>query len=317
MRAYIIRRLIAAIPTMLLVSIIVFLLVRLIPGDVIDAMAGAAWGVDQFDRAALEAELGLDVPIYVQYFRWLGSIVLRGDLGDSLWRNIPVIDLLRARWGVTFQLGLMGLLVAQSIAIPIGILSAIRQDTMVDYIGRSFAIFCIAVPGFWLGTMIIVFPSIWWRWSPPAIWISFSDNPIASLQMTILPAIVLGMALAGITMRLTRTMMLEVLRQDYIRTAWAKGLPESVIIRRHALKNALIPVITLVGIQLPVLVGGSVIVEEIFNLPGAGRLVLSAIIARDYTIVSGAMLIIGWFIVLVNLGVDLMYGVMDPRIRYN
>ena len=315
MRAYVVRRLLAAIPTMILVSMIVFLLMRLIPGDVIDAMAGAAWGIDQLDRAALEAELGLDAPIHIQYFRWLGD-VLRGDLGDSLWKKTPVIELLKQRWPVTFQLGLMGLIIAQLIALPVGIISAVRQNAISDYFARSLAILFIAIPGFWLGTMIIVFPSIWWRWAPPAIFVQFADDPVGGMRMAILPAIVLGMAMSGMTMRLTRTMMLEVLRQDYIRTAWSKGLKERLIVWRHALKNALIPVVTLIGIQLPVLIGGSVIVEEIFSLPGVGRLMLDAIIDRDYAIVSGTMLIIGWFIVAANLLVDLLYAVMDPRISY-
>jgi peptide/nickel transport system permease protein len=256
------------------------------------------------------------VPVHIQYFRWLGDILFRGDLGDSIWKKTPVLELLRQRWPVTLQLGLMGLIVAQLIALPIGILSAVRQDTLTDYAARSLAILFIAIPGFWLGTMIIVFPSIWWRLAPPAIWVPFANDPIASIKMTILPAIVLGMSMSGMTMRLTRTMMLEVLRQDYIRTAWSKGLKERLVVWRHALKNALIPVITLIGIQLPVLVGGSVIVEEIFSLPGVGRLLLTAIIDRDYAIVSGTMLIIGWFIVVANLAVDLLYAVMDPRISY-
>ena len=194
--------------------------------------------------------------------------------------------------------------------------SALRQDTWGDYIARSFAIFCIAIPGFWLGTMMIVFPSIWWGWSPPIILIPFVEDPLGNLKMFLLPAIVLGMAMSGMTMRLTRTMMLEVLRQDYIRTAWAKGLKEGVVVTRHALKNALIPVITLIGIQLPVMVGGSVIIEQIFSLPGMGRLVLDAILARDYTIVSGVMLVLAEVVVLTNLLVDVVYGYLDPRIHY-
>jgi len=316
MRAYVIRRLLLAIPTMFLVSIIIFVLMRLIPGDVIDAMAAGAWGIDQMDRAAIEKALGLDVSIPVQYGRWIGGVLLRGDLGTSLWKDIPVIELLAARWPVTFELGLMGLLVAQLIALPVGIYSALRQDTWGDYVARSFAIFCIAVPGFWLGTMVIVFPSIWWGWTPPITLIRFAEDPAGNLQMFVLPAIVLGMATSGLTMRLTRTMMLEVLRQDYVRTAWAKGLREAVVVRRHAVKNALIPVITLIGIQLPVVVGGSVIIEQIFSLPGMGRLVLDSILIRDYTIVSGAMLVLGWFTVLSNIAVDVVYGLLDPRIHY-
>jgi len=316
MRTYIIRRVLLMIPTMFIVSFIIFFLVRLIPGDVIDAMAAGAWGIEQMDRTAIEEALGLDVSIPVQYGRWIGNIILHGDLGTSLWKDTPVVELIAEKWPVTFELGFLGLIVAQLIALPVGIYSALRQDTWGDYIARSFAIMCIAIPGFWLATMIIVFPSIWWGWSPPIYVIPFTEDPIGNLQMFILPAIVLGMAMSGMTMRLTRTMMLEVLRQDYIRTAWAKGLRERVVIIGHALKNALIPVITLIGIQLPVMVGGSVIIEQIFSLPGIGRLMLNSILDRDYTIVSGVMLVLGGVILLNNLMIDLTYGYLDPRVHY-
>ncbi len=316
MRSYIIRRLLLAIPTMLIVCIIIFVLIRLVPGNILDAMAAAAWGIDQMDRAAIAKALGLDVSIPVQFMRWISAIVLHGDLGKSLWKEIPVTELIAARWPVTAELGILGLIIAQLIALPIGIYSALRQDTWGDYLARSFAIFCIAVPGFWLGTMVIVFPSIWWGWTPPISLIKFSEDPIGNLEMFILPALVLGMSTSGLTMRLTRTMMLEVLRQDYVRTAWAKGLREGVVVRRHAVKNALIPVITLIGIQLPVLVGGSVIIEQIFSLPGMGRLVLDAVLVRDYPIVSGVMVVLGWFTVFSNLLVDVAYGLLDPRIHF-
>jgi len=326
MRTYIIRRLLLVIPTVFLASIIIFFLIRLIPGDVVDAMVadfGAAVGVTT--RPALEKALGLDVPILTQYGRWIGVVpqadgsisgILQGDLGNSLWRKTPVVDDLLARWPITLELGLMGLIVAQLIALPIGIYSALRQDTWGDYIARSFAIMCIAIPGFWLATMIIVFPSIWWGWSPPIYVIPFTEDPIGNLKMFIVPAIVLGMAMSGMTMRMTRTMMLEVLRQDYIRTAWAKGLRERVVILRHALKNALIPVITVIGIQVRIVIGGTVIIEEIFNLPGLGRLVVSATLERDYTLLSGVMLLIAVAVVLINLMVDLAYAYLDPRLQY-
>ncbi|GAH68647.1 unnamed protein product, partial [marine sediment metagenome] len=211
---------------------------------------------------------------------------------------------------------ILALIVAQLIALPIGIYSALRQDTWGDYIGRSFAILCIAVPSFWVATMVIVFPSKWWGWSPPIMLIRFTEDPIGNLQMFIVPAIVLGMAMSGMTMRMTRTMMLEVLRQDYIRTAWAKGLRERVVIIRHALKNALIPVITVIGFQLPVMIGGAVIIEQIFCLPGMGRLLVNATLGRDYMVVSGIMLILGFGMVFINLMVDLTYGFLDPRIHY-
>jgi len=181
---------------------------------------------------------------------------------------------------------------------------------------RSFAIACIAIPGFWLGTLIIVFPSIWWGYSPPLILIPFTDDPIGNLRMFIIPAIVLGMSMAGMTMRMTRTMMLEVMRQDYIRTAWAKGLRERVVVMRHALKNALIPVVTLIGLYTPLLIGGTVIIEQIFVLPGMGRLLIEAILMRDYIMVMGVMVFFGVGLVFINLAVDLTYGFLDPRIHY-
>jgi len=324
MRAYIIRRLLILIPTLIVVSLLIFFLTELIPGNIIDAML-ASPGAEEIDREAVALKLGLDAPLLVQYGRWMGiapqvdgsfSGILQGDFGISWRLGIPVVKLLATTWPVTIQLGLMGLITAQLIALPVGIYSAIRQDSWGDYIGRSFAILCISLPGFWLATLIIVFPSIWWRYMPPIMFIPFTEDPIGNLKMVIVPAMVLGMALTGLTMRMTRTMMLEVLRQDYVRTAWAKGLKERVVIVRHALKNALIPVITIVGIQVPYVVGGTVIIERIFMLPGMGRLIISAVLNRDYPLVSGVLLIFSVIIVLINLMVDLTYGFLDPRIHY-
>ncbi len=277
------------------------------------------------DRSYLERELGLDVPVYVQYGRWLGLVpradgkisgLLQGDLGRSLWSRNPVMDDIVARWPVTVELGLIALIIAQLIALPPGIISALRQDTWSDYAARSFAIACIAVPDFWVGTMIIVFPSIWWGYMPPLKYVTLAQDPIGNLKMMIIPAIVLGMSLSGLTMRMTRTMMLEVLRQDYVRTAWAKGLREIAVIVRHVLKNALIPVVTIVGLRLAVLVGGTVIIEQIFVLPGMGRLLIQAITQRDYPMVSAIMLFFAIVMVAANLLVDLTYGLLNPRIHY-
>ncbi|MBA7565767.1 Dipeptide transport system permease protein DppB [subsurface metagenome] len=326
MRVYIIRRLLLMIPTVALATFMIFFTMRLIPGDIIDAMAeviGTAGGV--MDRAAIEKELGLDVPILTQYGRWIGVVpgadgsfsgIFQGDLGTSLWKGTPVVEKIASKWPVTLELGFLALIVAQLIALPVGIFSALRQDTWGDYIARSFAIFCIAVPGFWLATMVIVFPSIWWGYMPSIILIPFTEDPIGNLRMFIIPAIILGMLLSGMTMRMTRTMMLEVLRQDYIRTAWAKGLRERAVVIRHGLKNALIPVITVIGFQVPVLIGGTVIIEQIFMLPGMGRLVIEATQQRDYTVISGVLLLFAGVVVLTNLMVDLTYGYLDPRVRY-
>ncbi len=329
MRSYIIRRLLLAIPTVLLVSLIIFFMIRLIPGDVIDAMAArlsaSGGGTLIVNRAALEHSLGMDVPIFTQYGRWLGVVpgadgsfsgLFHGDLGISLLERVPVLEQIATRWPVTLELSLLGLIIAQLIALPIGIYSALRQDTWGDYMGRSFAIFCIAVPYFWVGTMAIVFLSMWWGYMPPLRLAPFAEDPIGNLKSFMLPSVILGMAISGTTMRMTRTMMLEVLRQDYIRTAWAKGLKEKVVITRHALKNALIPIVTIIGSHLPALIGGTVIIETIFLLPGMGRLLVEATQYRDYPVVSGVMILFGVGLVLINLGVDLTYAYLDPRIRY-
>ena len=317
MRAYIIRRLLLVIPTLLILSLIVFFSVRFIPGDTIDAMLGTVDFSAEVDREALERMLGLDVPGYVQYVRWLGDIFLYGSLGNSLVGNRDAIEeTIVSRLPVTIQLGLMSIVIGLVIALPIGIYSAIRQDTSADYVGRSVAIVGLATPNFWLAMMVMLYPVIWWGWAPPMEVIRFTEDPLGSLGVFIIPSLILGTYLSAATMRITRTMMLEVLRQDYIRTAWSKGLSERVVVVRHAIKNALIPIVTLVGLQLPILVGGSVIMENIFNLPGLGRLMLAALTDRDYTMVSGVNLVFGTAVVGVNLMVDLLYGYLDPRARY-
>ncbi len=317
MRAYIIRRLLLVIPTLLILSLIVFFSVRFIPGDTIDAMLGTVDFSAEVDREALERMLGLDVPGYVQYVRWLGDIFLRGSLGRSLVGNRDTIEeTIVSRLPVTIQLGLMSIVIGLVIALPIGIYSAIRQDTSADYVGRSVAIVGLATPNFWLAMMVMLYPVIWWGWAPPMEVIQFTEDPLGSLGVFIIPSLILGTYLSAATMRITRTMMLEVLRQDYIRTAWSKGLRERAVVVRHAIKNALIPIVTLVGLQLPILVGGSVIMENIFNLPGLGRLMLAALTDRDYPMVSGVNLVFGAAVVGVNLMVDLLYGYLDPRVRY-
>lgn len=317
MRAYFIKRLLALIPTLVFATLIVFFLIRLVPGDIIDLMV-SQHDVSEVEvtRKTLEKALGLDVPIYVQYYRWMKGIVLHGDLGNTLWVETPVTEEIMARLPVTLELGIIGLVIGFSLAIPIGVYSAIRQDTAGDYIGRTIAILGVAIPGFWLGTMIVVYPALWWDWSPSIELYSLREDPWENFKMFIIPGAVMGFGLSGVTMRMTRAMMLEVLRQDYIRTAWAKGLRERIVIVRHALKNALIPVITLVGLYVPILVGGSIIMEQIFVLPGLGLLMIESINQRDYPIISGLMLLIGVVILVINLLVDLSYGFLDPKVRY-
>ena len=244
MRAHIIRRLLLVIPTLFILSILVFLSVRFIPGDVIDVMQGRLGGLGRVDRAALEQMLGLDQPVYVQYGRWLGDILLHGSLGRSLMGDWSVEEKILGRLPVTIELGVLSIVIGLSIALPVGIYSAIRQDTAVDYAGRSIAILGLATPNFWLALMVMIYPAVWWGWSPPMRLITFSEDPLGNLGMFLIPSLILGTYLAAATMRMTRTMMLEVLRQDYIRTAWSKGLKERVVVVRHAVKNVLIPVVT-------------------------------------------------------------------------
>ena len=315
MRAYLGRRLLALIPTLFFASRIVFISMRLIPGDVIDLMLAQNDIVTGQDRAKIEAALGLDQPVYVQYFRWIGD-ALTGDLGSSLWQNVPVTDQLLVSLPITFDLGLLALIVALSVSIPIGVYSAMRQDTAGDYIARSFSLVMLAIPSFWLGPLVIVFPSVWWRWAPELEYIPFFDDPIANLKHMIIPAILLGLSMSAVTMRMTRTMMLEVMRQDYIRTARAKGVGEKLLVMRHALRNGLIPVITLIGLQAPLLIGGAVILEQIFVVPGMGLLLLEAVFQRDYPVISGVFLVVGVGVLVINLLVDLSYGWLDPKVRH-
>jgi len=273
----------------------------------------------------------LDVPVHVQYGRWIGVLptpdwvtgeshfkgLLQGTLGQSLLRGREAVEeKIIGRLPVTIELGLMAIVIGLVIALPVGIYSAIRQDTVADYVGRSIAIMGLATPNFWLALMVMIYPAIWWGWAPPMRLIPFTEDPLGNLAMFLIPSLILGTAMAAATMRMTRTMMLEVLRQHYIRTAWSKGLNERVVIMRHAVKIALIPVVTLIGLQLPLLVGGSVIMENIFNLPGIGRLLLNALQNRDYPVVSGVNLFFATGVIGVNLMIDLLYPYLDPRVRY-
>jgi peptide/nickel transport system permease protein len=316
MGAYLVRRLLGAVVALFFVTIVVFFSIRLIPGNIVDIMVQDHQTWTPTTAQEIKAKLGLDVPVYVQYGRWIRGIVLHGDFGTSLWTGIPVIESLKNRLPVSAELGVLAILIALILALPIGVYSAIRQDTIADYLGRSFAIICICVPSFWLGTMVMVFPSIWWGWTPSMQYISLVQDPLGNLQMFTIPAAILGMAMSGATMRMTRTMMLEVLGQDYIRTAWSKGLRERTVIIRHALRNALIPIVTTIGVQIPIVIGGSVVVEQIFNLPGMGALMLQILSTRDYPVVSGINLFIAFFVLVVNTVVDMTYAYLDPRIHY-
>ena len=334
MRAYIVRRLLLIIPTLFILTILVFLSVRFLPGDVVDAMANRmqSYGAAiEIDRELTMRYLGLDVPVYVQYGRWIGVLptpdwftgeshfkgLLHGTLGESwMFGGFSIEERIIGRLPLTIQLGVMAIVIGLVIALPVGIYSAIRQDTAADYAGRSIAIIGMSVPNFWLALMVMIFPAIWWGWAPPMEWVPFTEDPLGNLGVLLIPSLILGTAMSAGTMRLTRTMMLEVLRQDYIRTAWSKGLNERVVVLRHATKNAIIPVVTLMGMQLPLLIGGSVIIENMFNLPGLGRLFLTSLEGRDYPVVSAVNLVFATVVIGVNLIIDLLYPFLDPRVRY-
>ena len=313
MRQYALKRLLLVVPTLLLVSAIVFSLTRLIPGDVVVLMFEEKAYAE--DLEALRAKLGLDQPLYIQYFTWLGRVA-RGDLGESLWTKRPVLEELARRLPISIELGTMAIAFALCGALPVGVLSAIRQDTLKDYAARSLAIIGLSVPSFWKATLVIVLPSIWFGWTPPLQFTPFWQDPWQHVSQFLLPAVILGIASAAGIMRLTRALMLEVLRQDYIRTAWSKGMRERRVILRHALKNAVIPVVTIIGIQAGQIAGGTVIMETIFGLPGMGRFLVDAIAQRDYPVVQGVNLLVASIIVGINLLVDMTYAYLDPRIRY-
>src|SRR4030095_396053 len=313
MRQYVLKRLLLVVPTLLLVSIIVFSLNHMLPGDVVVLMfEEKAYAKD---LETLRAKLGLDRPLYIQYFSWIGQ-VMGGDLGESLWTKRPVLEEIMRRLPVSLKLGAMAIIVALCIALPIGVLSAIRQDTLKDYMARSAAIVGLSVPPFWKATLVIVLPSIWFGWAPPLQFTPFSENHCQHLSQFILPAIILGIAPGASLMRLTRALMLEVLRQDYIRTAWSKGMREPRVVLRHALKNAVTPVVTLLGLQIVQIANGTVILETIFGLPGVGRFLVHAMFQRDYTVVQGVILFTSSIIVVVNLLVDTTYAYFDPTLRH-
>jgi len=317
MQRYIARRLMLMIPTLLGVTFVVFIMVRAVPGDVIDQILGDFGAGDTATKEALRKEYSLDGNIVQQYVTWLADVV-RLDFGNSIISNRDVIGELSNYLPVTLELSVLAIFFSLLIALPIGIISAIRQDTMIDYFCRSFAISLLAVPGFWVGLMLITMAGRYFTWGvPPKNYIAFTDDPIGNLRMLAVPAMILGAGLSGGVMRFTRSTMLEVLRQDYVRTAWSKGLRERVIITRHVMRNALIPVVTVVGLQLPILVGGTVIIETVYSIPGMGRYYISSVNQLDYPVIQAINVLVALVVVFANLGVDLIYSVLDPRIRYS
>ncbi len=300
-------------PVLFGISVLVFGLVHLIPGDVAQILLGTQATDQQIET--LRRSFGLDRPLPVQYLDWV-SHVLQGDFGVSLRTSRPVLPDLVSRFGVTLQLSVVSMVIALAVAIPLGVASAANRGRTSDALSRVLALLGLSIPNFWLGTMLILFVSLILHWLPPVGFVSLLDNPWLGLQTLILPSLALGTAVAAFIMRMVRSSLLEVLRQDYIRTANAKGLRDNVVLYRHALKNAFIPVLTVIGVQIGYLLGGAVIIESIFSLPGMGRFLLDSINNRDYSIVQGGVLLIALIFSLVNLSVDLVYGWLDPRIRY-
>lgn len=313
MTQYVARRVLAIVPVLFGISVLVFVLVHLIPGDVAQILLGTQATQEQIET--LRRTYGLDRPLPLQYADWLSHVV-RGDFGVSLRTSRPVLPDLVSRFGVTVQLTSLSMVIALLVAIPLGVASAANRGRRSDAISRVVALLGLSIPNFWLGTMLILFVSVVLKWLPPPGFVSLLDNPWLAIQTLILPSLALGTAVAAFIMRMVRSSLLEVLRQDYIRTAHAKGLGEQVVLYRHALKNAFIPVLTVIGVQIGYLLGGAVIIESIFSLPGMGRFLLDSINNRDYSIVQGGVLFIALIFSVVNLLVDLVYGWLDPRIRY-
>jgi peptide/nickel transport system permease protein len=313
MREYLLKRTLLIVPTLFLVSILVFMLMHMRSGDVVIQMLEGYAYADTVE--ALRRELGLDKPLHEQYLAWMGG-VLQGDLGRSLWTKEPILMEFARRFPVTLELTFLTILVSVTFGIGVGVLSAVRQETWVDYLGRVVAILALAVPYFWLAILVVVLPAIYWRWTPLWTYVPLSTDALENLKIMIFPALVFGVSRAGPIMRITRSAMLEVQRQDYIRTAWAKGLPERSVILRHAIKNALIPVVSIIGLQIHFYLGGTVIIESIFRLPGMGSFFFEALIRRDFPVVQSVNLIVATFALLLNLIVDFSYAYLDPRIRY-
>jgi peptide/nickel transport system permease protein len=314
MGQYVAKRVIFAIGVLFVISIVVFTAVRMIPGDVCRIVLGTP-DVTEAQCNAIRAELGIDEPVVTQYLKYMGGI-LTGDWGTTLLSKRPVWDEMKDRIPLTLELTLLSTVFAFIIALPIGIISAVKQDSISDYILRVLSIGWLSIPSFWLGTMLIVFPAKWWGYAPPVGYVDIWEDPLKNLEQLYLPAISLGLALSASLARVTRSSMLEVLRQDYIRTSRAKGLAERMVILRHALRNAMIPVVTLFGLQVGVLLGGTVVLESIFSLPGLGLLTFNAVTVKDYPQVQGLVLFFATVLVTVNLLVDLSYAWFDPRIRY-
>lgn len=312
MVGYAIRRLLMAAPVLLGVSMVAFAAIRLVPGDPVTTLLGP--GYNEAQAAALREKYALDAPLPVQYLAWL-SRALRGDFGESFFTGQPVLQAILERLPVTLELTAIGIGFAIVLGVPLGVASALRTGTGLDHAARLLGLLGLSVPGFWLGTILILFLSLKLGLLPSGRFVHLTEDPLENLRRMIMPGLALGTAVAAVTMRTTRSSMLEVINQDYIRTARAKGLGERVVLFRHALRNALVPIVTILGLQAGYLLGGSVVIEQVFSLPGVGRLALQAIASRDYALLQGTILFVAVVFVLINLLVDLLYAWLDPRIQ--
>jgi len=315
MTQYIVKRVLSSIPVLIVLSILIFAGVRVIPGDVCRVILQTP-EVDQAKCDSLYDRLGLDEPAVKQYATWMGG-VLQGDLGTSLISQRSVWDQIEARLSVTIELAALSVLLAVVIGIPVGVYSALNQDRFGDYFLRVMTIGWLSMPSFWVATLLITFPAKWWGYAPPVVYESLLEDPLSNLEKLLLPTVSLALTLSGTLARITRSTMLEILRQDYVRTARAKGLNERTVLARHALKNAMLPVITLLGLQLGTLLGGTVVLESIYALPGLGTLLLSSVTLKDFPQIQGIVLFFAIIVVLLNLIVDLSYGLFDPRVRFS
>jgi peptide/nickel transport system permease protein len=314
-RTYIISRLLIALLTLLGMSVVIFVLMRLAPGNVVDILFESAGYVDTAAKQELTRELGFDQPIIVQYGRWLGDL-FQGNLGKSYRYDVPAWQIVKPRIPVTVELAILSLLVAVLLGVPTGVVSAVRQDTQLDYVLRVISLAGLSLPSFWLGMVIILMLVSWAGWIPSMLYVSpFEDLQAHALQF-LFPALAVGYRSSALIMRITRSALLEVMREDYIRTAWAKGQSERVVVWSHALKNAMLPVVTVIGIEFAFLIGGLVVTETVFNLPGVARYLVEAILWRDYPVVQNLVMFIAIVVILSNLAVDLLYGWLDPRVHY-
>ena len=315
MKTYIAQRLGIGVLTLFGMSIVIFGMLRLAPGDIVDILFATGGYVNPSERAAIEKELGLDRPVTVQYVEWVRQI-LTGDLGKSYRYDLPAWEIIRPLIPVTLELAALSLIVSVALGVPLGVISAVRQDTTLDYALRVFSLAGLSMPSFWLGMVIILGLVAWFGWIPPVTYVSPSENLPLHIVQFALPALAVGYRSSALIMRITRSSLLEVMREDYIRTARAKGQSGRVVIWRHALKNAILPVVTVIGIEFAFLIGGLVVTETVFNLPGLARFLVEAILWRDYPIVQNLVMLIAIVVILSNLIVDMLYGFLDPRVRY-